>query len=183
MGYAILRLEVDGIMEYVEDVVFLVIADDSKFSQWVPLIMGTPMLGWVLNMARESKLDNLATPWVVTRFANGLSSHKGTVRDNVANKLIDPEDMDEPVFTKHMLMIPPFQTVLVHGQMNLILTGYKAHVMISPPSSEDFKTKTSKALPLGLQVLHAYTDLKNGSDKVAVAIRNTSDATITLKKG
>ena len=66
-------------------------------------------------MARENELDNLATPWVISCLANGVTSCTGTIRKDVANEPIDPEDVDEPVFAQYTLTIPPFQTVLVHG--------------------------------------------------------------------
>ena len=41
----------------------------------------------------------------------------------------------------------------------------------------------ARPLSLGLHVLHAYTCLKNGSDKVSLVVRNMSDSHIFLKKG
>ena len=41
----------------------------------------------------------------------------------------------------------------------------------------------TKLLPLGLNILHAYTRLKNGSGKVSLVVRNMPDSHIFLKKG
>ena len=54
--------------------------------------------------------------------------------------------------------------------------------MITPLKAEG-KLQSSKPLPLGLHVLHAYTCLKNGSSKVSLVVRNASDSHIFLKKG
>ena len=43
--------------------------------------------------------------------------------------------------------------------------------------------RDSRPLPLGLHVLHTYMHLKNGSGKVSLVVRNTSNSHIFLKKG
>ena len=57
-----------------------------------------------------------------------------------------------------------------------------SYMMITPLKVEGQQWET-KPLPLGLHVLHAYTHLKNGSERVSLVIRNVSDSQIFLKKG
>ena len=64
-GFVIARLQVKEVAGYNEDVVFLVISDQSAFSSWVPLVLGTCMLGRIINIIKESELDQLG-PAVVT---------------------------------------------------------------------------------------------------------------------
>ena len=55
--------------------------------------------------------------------------------------------------------------------------------MVTPLKVGEGQPRDSRPLPPGLHVLHAYTHLKNGSGKVSLVVRNTSDSHIFLKKG
>ena len=75
----------------------------------------------------------------------------------------------------------PFQTEIIEGRVKPLL-GNTSYVMITPLRAEGQPQET-KPLPPGLQVLHAYTRLKNSSRKVSLVVRNVSDSHIFLKKG
>ena len=55
--------------------------------------------------------------------------------------------------------------------------------MVTPLKVGEGQPRDSRPLPRGLHVLHAYMHLKNGSGKVSLVVRNTSDSHILLKKG
>ena len=57
MGCVIIRVQVDGVQGYDEDQIALVIPDLSNFVAWVPMILGTPMISWVVNMIKEREID------------------------------------------------------------------------------------------------------------------------------
>ena len=67
LSFVILQVQVSKITGYDEDVVFLVVPDESEFSRHIPLVIRTCMLGWIVNMIKESELDRLSTPWAVAR--------------------------------------------------------------------------------------------------------------------
>ena len=58
---------------YDEDQIALIILDFSNFAIRVPIILGTPTIGQVVNMMREVEIDALATPWVNTRAGHLLA--------------------------------------------------------------------------------------------------------------
>ena len=62
LGFIILHVQVREIIGYDEDVVFLVVPDESEFSQRVPLVIGTCAIGQIINVIWESKIDHLSTP-------------------------------------------------------------------------------------------------------------------------
>ena len=64
MGYIVMWVQVDGVQGYDEDQIALVIPDLSNFVAWVPIILGTPMIGHTVNVIREREIDDLAMPWV-----------------------------------------------------------------------------------------------------------------------
>ena len=78
LGFMILRVQVKEIAGYDEDVVFLVVSDESEFSWHVPIVIGTCMLGRIINIIKESEMDRLSTPWAVVRMFR-LLSRQGTV--------------------------------------------------------------------------------------------------------
>ena len=62
--YVIIRVQVDGVGDYNEDQIALLIPDLSKFTSRMPVTLGTLTIGRVLNVIKESELNVLATPWV-----------------------------------------------------------------------------------------------------------------------
>ena len=77
----ILRAQVNEITGYNEDVVFLVVPDESEFAQLVPIVVGTGTLGRIVNVIKESEMDQLSTPWVVARASSLLSQQDNIVED------------------------------------------------------------------------------------------------------
>ena len=55
--------------------------------------------------------------------------------------------------------------------------------MVKPLKVGEGLLRDSRPLPPGLHLLHAYTCLKNGSGKVSLVVRNTSNSHLFLKKG
>ena len=49
LGYVIVQVQMDGVQDYEEDQIALVIPDESKFVEWVPIILGTPTIIHVMN--------------------------------------------------------------------------------------------------------------------------------------
>ena len=68
-------------MSYNEDVVFLMVPDESDFTQQVPIMIRTCMLYRIINTIKESEMDRLSTPWVVTRMSSLLSQCGSIVED------------------------------------------------------------------------------------------------------
>ena len=67
LGYIVIWVQVDRVRSYNEDQIALVIPDFSNFATRVPIILGTPTIGQVVNVMREVEMDALATPWANAR--------------------------------------------------------------------------------------------------------------------
>ena len=63
LGFVILRVWVNEITHYYEDVVLLVVPDESEFSWCVPIVIGTCTLGRIVNVIKEREMDRLLTYW------------------------------------------------------------------------------------------------------------------------
>ena len=73
LGYVVIQVQVDGVWGYDEDQIALVIPDFSNFATRVPIILGTPTIGQVINMMREADMDALAMLWVNARTPHLLA--------------------------------------------------------------------------------------------------------------
>ena len=78
LGFVILCMQVWEITGYDEDVVFLVVPNESEFGWRVPLVIGTCTIAWIINVIWESKIDHLSMPWAMARMAQLLSCWKST---------------------------------------------------------------------------------------------------------
>ena len=73
LSYVVIRVQVDRVWGYDEDQIALVILDFSNFATRVPIILGTPTIGQVVNVMREAEMDALAMPWANARAAHLLA--------------------------------------------------------------------------------------------------------------
>ena len=116
LGFVILRMQVWEIAGYDEDVVFLVVPDESEFGWRVPLVIGTCTIGRIINVIWESEIDSLSMPWATARMVQLLSCWKstavltsGSAETQVEGASRGPQevDMDELVTVRECL----FRTV------------------------------------------------------------------------
>ena len=76
LGYMVIWVQVDKVWGYDEDQIALVIPDFSNFATRVPIILGMPTIGQVVNVMREMEMDALVTPWANARAAHLLVVHR-----------------------------------------------------------------------------------------------------------
>ena len=191
LGFVILHIQVWEIAGYDEDVVFLMVPDESEFGWRVPLVIGTCTIGWIINVIWESEIDHLSMPWAMARMAQLLSCQKstavltlGSVETQTEGASGGPQevDVDELVMVRESVCLGPFQTKIIKGWVKPLL-GDTAHIMVTLLKVGEGQSRDSRPLPPGLHVLHAYTCLKNGSSKVSLVVRNKSNSHLFLKKG
>ena len=75
LGYIIVWVQEDGVQGYDKDWIALVIPDQLKFVEWVPIILGTPTISNIMNVMKEKAIDALMTPWASARVAHLSSVH------------------------------------------------------------------------------------------------------------
>ena len=109
LGYVVIWIQVDGFQGYDEDQIALVILDFSKFAARVPMILGTPTIGSVVNVMREAEMDTLAMPWANARVAHLLAVHRMTTVGigNGLEEKLDANDYDSLMYTQKMETIAP----------------------------------------------------------------------------
>ena len=141
LGFVILHMQVREIAGYDEDVVFLVVPDESEFGRRVPLVKGTCTIGRIINVIWESEIDHLSMPWAMARMAQLLSCRKsmavftpgnvGEAQSEGVSGGPQEVDLDELVTVRVSIHLGPFQTEIIEGWVKPLL-GDIAHVMITP---------------------------------------------------
>ena len=185
-------MQVREITRYDEDVVFLMVPDESEFGCRVPLVTGTCTIGRIINVIWESEIDHLSMPWAMAQVAQLLSYQKSTVvftpgnvgeaQSEGASRGPQEVDMDELVTVRESICLGPFQTKIIEGWVKPLL-GDMAHMMITPLKVGEGQLQEARPLLPGLHILYTYMCLKNGSGRVSLMVRNMSNSYIFLKKG
>ena len=115
LGYMVIQVQVEGVRAYNEDQIALVIPDFSNFAARVPIILGTPTIGQVLNMMREGEMDALAMPWANARAAHLLSVWRMTPVE-VENGQVEGYDTDKDsllMYTQKAETLEPFSSHVI----------------------------------------------------------------------
>ena len=140
MGFMILQVQVSEIAGYNEDVIFLVVTNESDFSRCLPLMIGMCTLGRIINVIKKSEIDRLLTPWVIARTSSLLGRHgmaasgdKGgaLAEGAMASEDLADQEIDEPVLMRENVKLGLFQMEILEGKTKAQL-GESAHVMVTP---------------------------------------------------
>ena len=130
-GFVIVRVQIPCVVGYDEDQVAIVL-DDPGMKE-CPVILGMPILYRVMEVIKESEISALAMPWGASRISwlmRNIQAHVGwVVHDNVANKPISLNSVDEVVKASKKFQVPPFGQKVIHGHTRLVLTGCRLNVM------------------------------------------------------
>ena len=166
LGYMVIWVQVDGVWGYDEDQIALIIPDFSHFVNRVPIILGTPTIGRVVNMMREAEMDTLATPWANARAAHLLAMQRMApveVEDNRKDGYnTSPESF--VMHTQKVETLRPFSSHVIPIKMTEAYLGDCLNMMVQSLHALD------GTLPPGLMVQNTYTELRKGSKKAVVIV-------------
>ena len=178
-GFVIMNVRVPCVRGYNEDQIAIVLEDPEMKD--CPVVLGTPTLFRVMEVIKESEINELAVPWASSRLSwlmRGVHARMSQLQvKDVANKPIAPLSIDEVVRVTNKCMVPPFGHKVIHGRVGLVLQGYKMNVMTHGLEQR------SPLLPLGLEVQSAYATLATGSSRIPVVLRNNTKDWLEIKKG
>ena len=183
MGYVVIHVQVEGVPEYDEDQVAFVVDDNTTFSWQVPVVLCTPTINRVVAVMKESKLNNAPMEWQASKtsyeLANGFLMrrlHLEPKQGFPTNTGKNPIDLDETISLTSKCVVPPFESVVMHGcTQQTMMTDHRLNIITQAPYPDDMA-----ALPNGIYMTHAYTDMKPGSCQVSVIIRNMKSRPIHL---
>ena len=159
----------DRVQGYDEDQIALVILDESKFTEWISIILGTPTISCVVNVMKKREIDALVMAWAIARVVHLLSMHSAvaTVVDGQTLESANPIGYDEVVFTRNMDTIEAFSSHVISIKAGKAYTGECINVMTKALQTKD------GSLPQGLMIQNAYTELWKGSKYIVVVVSNS----------
>ena len=159
----------DGVQGYDEDQIVLAIMDESKFAEQIPIILGTPTIGHVVNVMMERGIDALAMPWAIARLVHLLSVHRAaaTVMEDQTLENADQIAYNEVVFIRNTETTEAFSSHIISMEVEKAYTGECNNIMTQTLWTED------GSLPQGLTVQNAYTELQRGRKYVVIVVRNS----------
>ena len=186
LGYVVICIQVEGVPEYDEDQVAFVVDDNTTFSWRVPVVLGTPTINCVVAVMKESDINNTPMKWQTSKtsykLANGFLMrrlHLEPEQGFPTNTGENPVDLDEMVSLTSKCVVPPFESVVMHGRtQRTMMTDHRLNVMTHAPYPDDMV-----ALPNGIYITRAYTDMKPGSCQVSIIVRNVTSRAIHLLRG
>ena len=127
---------------------------------------------------KEEEIDALATPWANTRVAPLLLVHRMRIVEVGDGNMEEPnpDGYDLVMFTQNVETIEPFSSCMVPVKVGRAYTGDHINIMVQALQTED------GSLPQGLTVQNMYTELRQGSEKAVVVVRNSMAYSQTLWK-
>ena len=143
-GYIVIWVQILFVLSYDEDQVALVVSDDSHFIIRCLVILGTPMINRAIWAMMESKLENALEAWQSAQYSYTYTNYM--VQMDLGDRGVtmptntgqDPTNLDEIVFLKNKIMIPAFETAVLHCHTHkTMMMGYKLRVMTQVTYLED----------------------------------------------
>ena len=178
LGYVVIQVQVDGVWGYDEDQITLIIPDHSNFATRVPIILGIPTIGRVVNMMREVEMDALAMPWANARAAHLLAVRR-MMPVEVGNDQEEECNINKDsllMYTQKVETLEPFSSHVVPVKTTKVYLGEHLNVMVQALYAQD-----GTLLP-GLTVQNTYTELRKGSKKAVVVVQDNTAYPQTLRK-
>ena len=119
LGYVIVRVQVEGVRGYDKDQVALVIPDSTAFGSQVPVTLGTPTINQIINVIKESEIDELSASLNGLRVSCLLACHQAELSNRsemAANQTMGPTDLNEAVRMIKIEEIEVFSSKIIHVQ-------------------------------------------------------------------
>ena len=178
LGYIVIQVQVDRVWGYDKDQIALIFPDFSNFVVRVSIILGTPTIGQVVNVMRETEVDTLAMPWANARAAHLLAVRRMAPVEvgDTHEKGYDTNQDSFMMHTQKVETLEPFSSHVIPMKMTEAYLGEHLNMMVQALYVQD-----STLLP-GLTMQNMYTELRKGSKKVVVVVHNHTTYPQTLQK-
>ena len=136
LGYIVIRIWVEGVWSYNENQVALVMSDSANLWSWVPVTLGTPNINWIINVIKESKIDELLASLNGTRISHLLACHQAelSIRSEMAvNQTMGWTNLNQAAKTIKKEEIEAFLSKIIHVKTKTIFLGSNMHMMTQDP--------------------------------------------------
>ena len=103
MGYVIIRVQVEGLKGYNEDQVALVVLDLTAFASRVLVTLGACTINQIMNVIKESKIDELSVSLNGLRISHllaGCQVELSLKNNTTSSPTPDPTDLNKVVIMR-----------------------------------------------------------------------------------
>ena len=116
------------------------------------------------------EVDALATPGVNARVAHLLSVCRMITMEegDGPKEELGPDGYDQLMYTQNAETIEPFSSHIIPVKAGRAYTGECINIMVQALQTKD------GSLPQGLTVQNIYTELRQGSKKAVMVVRNNT---------
>ena len=176
------NLQIQGIKNYNEDVLLLVIST-TTYSEMVPVMVGSKIIDRAMNIIAKGEHMKVAMTWRQTYFGAvmyGLLqlAHTSSNTTGVEKEVIHSsprgdhmevrefclDDVRGPVHTTWKVTIPPFSTISVHANSSVKGHCMQVYMLMEPMSAPQ--------LPTAIVPTAIYGELHLGSLRVPICLCN-----------
>ena len=129
-------------------------------------------------MMKQVEVDALAMLWANPRVVHLLSVHRMTTVevDDGLKEEVGPDGYDQLMYTQNVETMEPFPSCIIPVKAGRAYMGEYINIMVQALQTED------GSLLQGLTVQNMYTELRQGSKKAVVVLRNNTTYSQTLWK-
>ena len=176
LGYIMIQVQVDRVWGYDKDQIALVIPDFSNFVAQIPVILGTPTIGRIINVMKEAEVDALAMLWANAKVAHLLLVHRMVPMEvgDGQKEEVGTNSYSQLMYTLNAETIEPFLSRVAPVKAGRAHMGECINVMVQALQTED------GSLMQGLTMQNMYTKLRQGIKKAVMLIRNNTAHSQTL---
>ena len=169
IGYVEANLKIPGVGKFDKDVLFLISPHTTKYQRKVPFQVGTKILDDIVYSISDSELKNMSETWKQTYVSTVLSG--AAVVDGSADPSdsFNLDDIKGKVVSTIKTTIGPFQTAVIKGKSKITSHDKRVHVIVE---ALDYATN--------FFVPGNTAELKPGSSRIDVVVRNMSGREITI---
>ena len=166
-GYVEARLSIPGIKAMKHNSLFMVV-NDTNYTKRVPVQLGTIHVDEALSLGLGKEYGKLSAMWVRVNFPPWPISRSTQVKESE----FDLETIKGNVRITKQVMLGPFETKHVPGLTECNMHYKRVHVVTE--ASEKFQHGAVKPIC-------TYSELKLGSSRVSIGLRNFSCRSVTLR--
>ena len=169
IGYTELTLDIPEIEGFKREILAFV-QKDSRYSEKVPLIIGTLHINEILACATAEELGKLSPAW----YAGALGSQVLAKLAQLKEKPII-DQIDHYVRLMRHVTIPAMQVHKTIGIAKIPVLTKRLNVITEAlPHREEIK---------GVEAIPSYETFKQGGNRITIGLNNTTWEKVTLKRG
>ena len=162
-GYVEVQLNIPGTVTFKEDVLMLV-TDDSRCTQRVPVAIGTLHINWALDLVTDEEIEQLSTEWKRGRLSTLLTLTTSQLIEAKINTFNLDQVRGNVKHTKS-ITLNPFESIHVSRLSKVKDHHKRVHVVTEPPTKPFLKY---------VLVATAFTTMNGNLGREDVALRNFS---------